>query len=142
MSAINKKNQYFVIRMKDDTKLIYKDAKGLFEKSKPTKEYEIIEVIEEISVKFSKKAKHKDYSKTKTRLRERAVTEKKVGEKIYIETKESRKKNSVKTVKKFERVLKKVQVWSDEFDFSIYEPPVRVIRSLEQYWHEGKVKMQ
>ena len=142
MSAINKKNQYFVIRMKDDTKLIYKDAKGLFEKSKPTKEYEIIEVIEEISVKFSKKAKHKDYSKTKTRLRERAVTEKKVGEKIYIETKESRKKNSVKTVKKFERVLKKVQVWSDEFEFSTYEHPVRVIRSLEQYWHEGKVKMQ
>lgn len=142
MSAINKKNQYFVIRMKDDTKLIYKDAKGLFEKSKPTKEYEIIEVIEEISVKFSKKAKHKDYSKTKTRLKERAVTDKKVGEKIYIETKESRKKNSVKTVKKFERVLKKVQVWSDEFEFSTYEHPVRVIRSLEQYWHEGKVKTQ
>lgn len=142
MSAINKKNQYFVIRMKDDTKLIYKDAKGLFEKSKPTKEYEIIEVIEEISVKFSKKAKHKDYSKTKIRLKERAVTDKKVGEKIYIETKESRKKNSVKTVKKFERVLKKVQVWSDEFEFSTYEHPVRVIRSLEQYWHEGEVKTQ
>ena len=142
MSAINERNQYFVIRMKDDTKLIYKDAKGLFEKSKPITEYEIVEVIEEISVKYSKKAKHKDYSKTKIRIKERAVSNKKIGEKIYIDTKESIKKNSVKIVKKFERVIKKVQAWSDEFEFSTYEHPVRVIRSVEQYWHEGKEKTQ
>ena len=142
MSAINEKNQYFVVRMKDDTKLIYKDAKGLFEKSKPKIEYEIVEVIEEISVKFSKKAKHKDYSKTKIRTKERAVTDKKVGDKIYIETKETMKKNSIKTTKYFERVVKKVKVWSDEFEFSTYEHQVRVIRSVEQYWHEGEEKTQ
>ena len=142
MSAIDEKNQYFVVRMKDDTKLIYKDAKGLFEKSKPKIEYEIVEVIEEISVKFSKKAKHKDYSKTKIRTKERAVTDKKVGDKIYIETKETMKKNSIKTTKYFERVVKKVKVWSDEFEFSTYEHQVRVIRSVEQYWHEGEEKTQ
>lgn len=142
MSSINEKNQYFVIRMKDDYKLIYKDAKGLFEKSKPVTEYEIVEVIEEISVKFSKKAKHKDYSKTKIRIKERTVTDKKIGEKIYIDTKESIKKNSIKITKKFERVIKKIKVWSDEFEFSTYEHPVRVIRSLEQYWHEGEEKTQ
>lgn len=142
MTAINERDQYFVIRMEDDTKLIYKDAKGLFEKSKLKTKYEIVEIIEEISVKFSKKAKHKDYSKTKIRIKERAVTDKKIGEKIYIETKESIKKNSIKTIKYFERVIKKVKVWSDEFEFSTYEHPVRVIRSVEQYWHEGEEKIQ
>lgn len=142
MTAINEKSQYFVVRLKDDTKLIYKDAKGLFEKSKPKTEYEIVEVIEEISVKYSKKAKHKDYSKTKIRTKERVITDKKIGDKIYAKTKESIKKNSIKTTKYYERVIKKVKVWSDEFEFSTYECPVRVIRSLEQYWYEGKEKTQ
>lgn len=142
MTAINEKEQYFVIRMKDDTKLIYKDAKGLFEKSKPKTEYEVVEIIEEISVKYSKKAKHKDYSKTKIKTKERAVTDEKIGEKIFIDTKESIKKNSTKTIKRFERVTKKVKVWSDEFEFSTYEHPVRVIKSVEQYWHEGIEKTQ
>ena len=142
MTAINERDQYFVIRMEDDTKLIYKDAKGLFEKSKAKTEYEVVEIIEEISVKFSKRAKHKDYTKTKIRIKERAVTDKKIGEKIYVDIKESIKKNSIKTTKRFERVVKKVKVWSDEFEFSTFEYPVRVIRSVEQYWHEGKEKTQ
>lgn len=142
MTAIDEKSQYFVVRMTDDSKLIYKDAKGLFEKNKPKTEYEIVEIIEETSVKYSKKAKHKDYSKTKIRTKERTVTNKKVGDKIYIGTKESIKKNSIKTTKQYERVVKKIKVWSDEFEFSTYEHPVRVIRSLEQYWHEGREKTQ
>ena len=133
MTAINEKNQYFVIRMEDDTKLIYKDAKGLFDKSKAKNEYEVVETIEEISVKFSKRAKHKDYSKTKVIIKERAVTDKKIGEKIYIDTKETIKKNSIKTTKKFERVIKKVKAWTDEFEFSTYEHPVKVVRSVEKY---------
>lgn len=142
MTAINDRSQYFVIRMKDDTKLIYKDAKGLFEKNKPKTEYEVVEVIEEQSVKFSEKAKHKDYSKTKIMLKERATTDKQLGVKVYVETKESINKNSIKTTKYYERVIKKVKVWSDEFEFSTYEHPVKVIRSIEQYWHEGKEKTQ
>lgn len=142
MTAINDRGQYFVIRLEDDTKLIYKDAKGLFEKSKPTTEYEIVEIIEEISVKFSKKAKHKDYTKTKIRTKERAITDKKLNDKIYIDTKESTKKNSIKKIKYYERVIKKVKAWNDEFEFSTYEHPVRVVRSVEQYWHEGKEKQQ
>ena len=62
---------------------------------------------------------------------------------IYIYVwKESIKKNSIKTTKYYERVIKKVKVWNDEFEFSTYECPVRVIKSLEQYWHEGKEKTQ
>ena len=34
MEAINQRNQYFVIRIEDNSKLIYKDAKGLFDKNK------------------------------------------------------------------------------------------------------------
>ncbi len=142
MTAINKREEYFVIRMEDDTKLIYKDAKGLFEKSKAKTEYEIVEVIEEISVKFSKKAKHKDYKKTRICIKERATTDKKIGEKIYIDTKETVQKNSTKTIKQFERVIKKVEAWDDEFEFSTYEAPVRVVRSVEKYYHEGKEKRQ
>lgn len=142
MTTINDKNQYFVIRLKDDTKLIYKDAKGLFEKNKAKTEYEIVEIIEEINVKFSKKAKHKDYVKTKINIKERTVTDKKLGEKVYIDTKESIKKNSVKTIKQYERVIKKAKVWYDEFEFSTYNHPVRVVRSVEKYWQEGKEKEQ
>ena len=68
--------------MKDDSKIIYQDARGLFERSKPKYKYEIVEIIEEISVKYSKKAKHKDYSKTKRRTKERQVTDKKIATNI------------------------------------------------------------
>ena len=78
--------------MEDGTKLIYKDAKGLFDKSKAKNEYEVVEIIEEISVNYSKKAKHKDYSKTKIIQKERQVTDKKIGEKIYVDTKHTIKK--------------------------------------------------
>lgn len=142
MNYINDKQQYFVIRMEDKTKDIYKDAKGLFEKSKEEMKYEVVEIIEEINVKYSKEAKHKDYSKTKITIEERTITDKKIGEKNYIATKEIVKKNSIKTIKKYERVIKKIKVWSDEFEFSTYEAPVRVIRSLEQYWYKGKEKTQ
>lgn len=142
MTVINQRNQYFVIRMKDDTKLIYKDAKGLFDKSKAKTEYEVVEIIEEISVKYSKMAKHKDYSKTKISRKERQVTDKKIGEKIYVTTNKSTKKNSIKTVKIYEKVIKKVKTWDDEFEFSTYNNPVRVVRSIEKYWHEGKEKKQ
>ena len=142
MSAINQINQYFVIRMEDDTKLIYKDAKGLFDKRKAKNEYEVVEVIVEISIKYSRMAKHKDYSKTKISQKERQVTDKKIGEKIYVTTNKSTKKNSIKTVKIYERVIKKVKTWDDEFEFSTYNNPVRVVRSIEKYWHEGKEKKQ
>lgn len=142
MEAINKRNEYFVIRMEDDTKLIYKDAKGLFDKSKAKNEYEVVEIIEEISVKYSKKAKHKDYSKTKIIQKERQVTDKKIGEKIYVTTSKSTKKNSIKTIKTYERVIKKVKTWDDEFEFSTYDGTVRVVRSVEKYCHEGKEKEQ
>ena len=65
MHQIDKQNQYFVIRMEDKTKHIYKDAKGLFEKSKPIEEYELIEITKKIKVKYNKEAKHKDFEKEK-----------------------------------------------------------------------------
>ena len=142
MKEINKREQYFVIRMKDDSKIIYQDARGLFERSKSKYKYEIVEIIEEISVKYSKKAKHKDYSKTKRRTKERQVTDKKIGEKYYIDTKEIHKKNSIKTIKIYERIIKKIEVWDDEFEYSTYGKPVRVTRSLEKYWYEGNVHEQ
>lgn len=142
MNFMDSIGHFFVIRMEDETKNIYKDAKGLFERNKPTKEYEIVEVIQEINVKYSKQAKHKDYSKTKKTIIERKITSNKLGEKYFVSLTEQQKKNSKKTIKKYERVIKRLQVWSDEFEYSNYKKPIRVVRSLESYWHEGKEKIQ
>ena len=142
MNEIAESGEYFVIRMEDKTKNLYKDAKGLFENSKPTFEYEIVEVIESIRVKYSKKAKHKDYQKMKVKKITRELTNKKLNEKEYIDTKIQEKKNSTKETKIYEKVVRRIQVWDDEFDFVTYQGKVRVVRTLENYLDGDKIKTQ
>lgn len=143
MNIVKELEQYFVIRLNDERKLIYKDAEGLFKNSKPVKEYEIVEITEEISVKYSKKAKHKDYNKVKYKNVERELTDKKLGERIFIGSKESIRKNSIKNTKTYEKVIKRVKVWDESnFEFAEYTDTVRVIKSVEDYWGGGEVKQQ
>lgn len=73
-NMINDNSQYFVIRITDETRTIYKDAKELFDKNEPLKEYEIVEIITNKKVKYSKAAKKKDIEKTKVRTEIRNVT--------------------------------------------------------------------
>src|SRR5699024_3985471 len=103
--------EYFVIRMEDKTKHIYKDANGLFENSKPILEYEIVEVIKDITVKYSKEAKHKDYQKTKTKKIIREITEKELNEKELVDTKFQERKNSTKETKTYEKVIRRIKGW-------------------------------
>ena len=142
MNEIAGSGEYFVIRMEDKTKNIYQDAKKLFENSKPTLEYEIVEITENISVKYSKKAKHKDYQKTKVKRITRDLTSKKLNEKELIDTKFQEKKNSTKETKIYEKVVRRIKVWDDEFDFVTYQGKVRVVRTLEKYLDGDKTKTQ
>ena len=58
-NLINDTGRYFVMRLKDEKREIYKDAKGLFESREQDYEYEIIEHIIVKDIKYSKKAKKK-----------------------------------------------------------------------------------
>ena len=142
MNEIADSGEYFVIRMEDKTKHIYKDANGLFENSKPILEYEIVEVIKDITVKYSKEAKHKDYQKTKTKKIIREITEKELNEKELVDTKFQERKNSTKETKTYEKVIRRIKVWDDEFDFVTYKGKVRVVRTVEEYLEGKKTKTQ
>lgn len=130
-NLVNNTNQYFVIRMKDDTRVLYKDAKELFDKQNPFKEYEIVEIITHKNIKYSKAAKKKDTEKTKIKREVRKITPKKLGKKVLVDKKIQYKKNSTVDVIVYERVIVRKKVWSDTFDMNGYKDPVRVIRSLE-----------
>lgn len=81
MNLVNKNNGYFVIRMTEETRLIYQDAKELFDRIKPSKEYEVVEIITHKNIKYSKKAKKKDCEKTKIKTEIRKVSSDKLGNK-------------------------------------------------------------
>ena len=143
MNEINQNGQYFVIRMEDESKYIYKDAKGIFDNRKPDEEYEFVEVIQNIKVEYSKTAKHKDYEKTKIKIEKRKITDKTIGEKEFIKKETSIKKNSIKTTITYEKVIRKIKVWDDDgFEYSTYKGNLRVIRSLEEYKSKDKIKVQ
>ncbi len=141
-TLINKANRYFVMRLKDESRDIYKDAKGLFDKRKADIEYEIVERITVKNVKYSKAAKKKDKSKTKTRTEKRPLTNEKLGEKKFISRKTQHKKNSTVETIEYERVITRKEVWSDEFELLGYEPKVRVIRSKETSYTYGRITKQ
>lgn len=139
MNTINDTEKYFVIRMEDKTKNIYKDAKGLFKNTKPIKEYEIVEITYKIKVKYNKEAKHKDYEKTKTKIITRKITESKLNKSVVIDTKIQQMKNSTKTTTISEKVKRRVKVWDDKgFDYAKYKGQLRVIKTEETYIKDGK----
>lgn len=130
-NLINDSGGYFVIRLKDEKREIYKDANGLFDKKEPDMEYEIVEHITIKKVKYSKQAKKKDKIRTKIRTEKRKITTNELGEKIFISKKEQQKKNSIVEINEYEKVIIRKKVWSDEFDLTGYNSKVRVIKSTE-----------
>ena len=144
MNCINDDKQFFVIRMEDKTKHIYKDAKGIFDNSKAKEEYEIVEITKEIEIKYTKVAKRKDVNKTKIVTEKRKITSNKLGERYFVSEKEScNRKNSVKKVKIYEKVIRRVEVWDEEgFEYASYKGNLRVIRSKEKYKYGKEIKEQ
>ncbi len=130
-NLINDNNQYFVIRITDEMRTIYKDAKELFDKIEPLEEYETVEIITNKKIKYSKAAKKKDTEKTKVRTEVRKISSNKLGERIFVEKKVQHKKNSTVYTRVYEKVIIRKKVWSGTFDMTGYKEPVRVIRSLE-----------
>ena len=92
MNKIDEINQYFVIRMEDKTRHIYKEAEGLFKESKPVEEYELVEITRKIKVEYRKEAKHRDYEKIKKKIEKRKITDKSIGENIFIKKEISNRK--------------------------------------------------
>lgn len=143
MNEIKERNQYFVIRMEDDTKNIYKDAEGLFKNRKTDESYEIVEITEEIDIKYSKEAKRKDKIKIKKRTEKRQITNNKINSRKFIKEEISVKKNSIRKTKIYEKVIRKIEVWDETgFTYSTYDGELRVIRSVEKYWNGKKEKTQ
>ena len=139
MNEIKKRNQYFVIRMEDDTKNIYKDAEGILKNRKSDESYEIVEITEEIDIKYSKEAKRKDKTRIKKRTEKKQITNNKLNERRFIKEEVSNRKNSIKKIKTYEKVIRKIEVWDEKgFTFSTYDGELRVIRSVEKYWNGNK----
>ena len=130
-NLINKAEKYFVIRLKDETREIYQDAKGLFESREADNKYEIVEHIVTRNIKYSKKAKKKNKTKTKTRTFKREITDSKLNERKLINEYSQKKKNSTVKVTEYEKVIIRKETWDDEFNLTGYQGKVRVIKSKE-----------
>ena len=130
-NLINKAGKYFVIRLKDETREIYKDAKGLFESRKADNKYEIVEHIVIRNIKYSKEAKKKNQIKTKTTTFKREITNSKLNERKLINEYIQEKKNGTVKVTEYEKVIVRKETWDDEFELTGYKGKVRVIGSKE-----------
>ena len=131
LNKINKDEQYFIVRMEDETRLIYKDAEGLFKNSKPKLEYELVEQTTQKHVVYSKTAKHKNYKKSKKKIITREITDKKLNETVLVDQYDTKKKNSIIYNKVYIKVIKRVQVWSDIFELTNYDGNVKVVKASE-----------
>ena len=139
MNMINESKKYFVIRMKDETRSIYKDAKGLFDNRGSDYQYELVEVITKKDIKYSKLAKKKNKIKTKKRIEKRKISNRELGKEIFKNRKTQIKKNSTVTITESERVISRKEVWDDVFDYDGYDDKVRVIKSHEKIYRDGKI---
>ena len=130
-NLINKAGKYFVIRLKDETREIYQDAKGLFESREADNKYEIVEHIVTRNIKYSKEAKKKNKTTTKITKFKREITDSKLNERTLIKEYNQKKKNSTVEVSEYEKVIVRKETWEDEFELTGYKGKVRVIRSKE-----------
>ncbi len=139
MNLISSENKLFVIHMKDESREIYQDAKGLFKHRKPDEVYELVEHIITKDIKYSKEAKKKDIIKTKVDIEKRKKTDKTLGEKVLVNRKNQVKKNSTVIITEYERVITRKEVWSDKFEVEGFKyGDVRVVRSKETSVKSGK----
>ena len=112
---------------------LYKDSSRLFKKQEPKEEYEIVEVLETTTIKYSKESKKKDTTKTEKYIKTRKVTDKELNKKIIVEDKEIKHPKKIVRIKNTEKVIKKVKVWYDNFEMKNYEyDKVKVIKVEEQ----------
>ena len=140
LNAIKSASIDAIIRLKDERRTIYKDAKGLFESSNPIKEYEIVEISERKKVTYSKESKKKNTDETTTYTITREISNATLNESKVIENKivEHPKKIVKKEIK--EKVIKRIKIWTDIFQLDGYEYNngcVRVIKT-EETTRDGK----
>lgn len=127
-----------VIRFKEERREIYKDAMGMFEKRESDLNYEIVEKKKNIKTKYSKESHKKNKQKNKIEQIEREITEKEIGERNEIARTIIKKGKTKKEVIETEKILKRVKVWSDEFELKNYNyGKVRFIR-YEEDMPKGK----
>ena len=139
MNLIHKSKRYFVIRMKDETREIYKDAKGLFDNRGSDYQYELVEIITKKDIKYSKLAKKKDKVKIKRRIEKRKISGKELGKEIFKNRKKQKKKNSVVTITESERMIARKEIWDDVFEYEGYKGKVRILKSKEEIYRNGKI---
>ena len=134
LNAIKKENIEAVIRLKDERRSIYKDAKGLFDTTEAIKEYEIIEVKERKIIKYSKDSKKRNTDETETYIYTRDVTSSTLNKPTVKSNKTVEHPKKTVTKKVTEKVIKRVEVWSDIFQLDGYNYNngyVRVIKTRE-----------
>lgn len=139
INEIKKNKMEVIVKLTDERRCIYKDAKGLFKKQKPIKEYEIVKRIEEKKIKYSKESKKKNEIKTETYEYTREKTKTELKNKITKKDKivKHPKKEIHEIVK--EEVIKKVKINSDIFELEGYEYGlVRVLKVEETFKEKGK----
>lgn len=125
-----------VTRFKDERREIYKDAEGLFKNREPELNMELVEITTTIKTKYSKKSKKKNKTKTRKEQIYRKETANQIGEEKIISTRTTHKKNVTRETVVKEKILKKIEVWSDLFDLKGYEyGKIRFVKYLE---NDGK----
>lgn len=133
LNALKNQKIDMIVRLKDKSRNIYKDASKLFENTNPCEEYEVVKVLESKKVKYSKESKKKDTFKSEEYTYTRPITSALLGEKKVTLDKVVQHPKKIIQEKKTEEVIKKVKVWSDEFELANYEyGNVRVIKSIEE----------
>lgn len=139
LNEIKKNNMEAIVKLTDERRCIYKDAKGLFITQKPKKEYEIVKRFEEKKIKYSKEMKKKNKTKTEQYEFVREITDRKLKDKITIKDKKvNHPKKEVHEVIK-EEVTKKVKIYSDIFELDGYEyGKVRVLKTEETFIESNK----
>ena len=128
-----------IVKLTDTRRVIYKDAKGLFAGQSPVKEYEIVEKDEIKNVKYSKESKKKSETKIEKYQFTREKTNTQLNKTIVLTDKTINhpKKEVHKIVK--EKVIKRVKIYSDIFDFDGYDyGQVRVLKVEETFIEKGK----
>ena len=139
LNEIKKNGMEAIVKLTDTRRTIYKDAKGLFASQSPVKEYEIVEKEEIKSIKYSKESKKKNETKIEKYQYTRKNTNKKLNKTIILTDKTINhpKKEVHKIIK--EKVVKRVKIYSDNFDFDGYDKnQVRVLKVEETFVEKGK----
>lgn len=133
LNALKDQDIDMVVRLKDQSRNIYKDASKLFENCDPVEKYEIVRVIASTKVKYSKASKKKDTYKSEEYTYTRALTSEPLGKKVVTEDKQTVHPKKTIHKKIIEEVVKKVEVFSDKFELTNYDyGNVRVIKSVEE----------